>query len=73
MANYLIFEELWGVKLGALLTRWATLCCLIIVNDSGSSALFMVPETAENLMNNIIWIVGAVVIVLVILGFLGLR
>jgi hypothetical protein len=27
----------------------------------------------ETVMNNIIWIVGAVVIVIVILGFLGLR
>jgi hypothetical protein len=27
----------------------------------------------ESIMNNIIWIVGAVVIVLVILGFLGFR
>ncbi len=27
----------------------------------------------EHIMNNIIWIVGAVVIVLVILGFFGLR
>jgi hypothetical protein len=30
-------------------------------------------ETWERLMNNIIWLVGAIVIVLAILGFLGFR
>jgi hypothetical protein len=31
------------------------------------------PETEENPMNNIIWIVGAVVIVIFALGFFGIR
>ena len=30
-------------------------------------------DTWEQVMNNIIWLVGAIVIVLAILGFLGLR
>ncbi|CAB3801225.1 hypothetical protein LMG28138_04975 [Pararobbsia alpina] len=30
-------------------------------------------ELRENVMNNIIWLVGAVVIVLFVLGYFGLR
>jgi len=41
-------------------------------SDSGASP-FRIYEKEQLLMNNIVYIVGAVVIVLVILSFLGLR
>lgn len=32
-----------------------------------------IPSSGETVMNNIIWLIGAIVVVLAILSFLGLR
>lgn len=45
------------------------------VNNADSCVTFYSPQTQRkgNIMNNIVWIVGAVVIVIAVLSFFGLR
>jgi hypothetical protein len=50
-------------------------CSNVACSQAGQHgfAIYAAAELGESLMNNLIWLVGAVVIVLFILGFLGLR